>query len=240
MSPEFQQAFVRGIMETERLRMKTLIAMSAVVAVVITFVATVFPNFIERIWNGPFNLWYVYSILIPFAIAESIALAVISHEIKHHRRDLPVFRRYLNAFIETSMPTLALGVQMTHMGDERALSFVIPMFYFMFIILSTLRLNFWLSAFTGFVAGAQFFLMAMFFPAYHAGAYDPWQDLGFHVVRSVVLLRRRRTRRRGGRSVAPAIRGEHRGGDGARPGHQPVRPARLAAGGRAAAQRGFG
>ena len=61
---------------------------------------------------------------------------------KHHRRDLPVFRRYLNAFIETSMPTLALGVQMTHMGDERALSFVIPMFYFMFIILSTLRPEF--------------------------------------------------------------------------------------------------
>ncbi len=187
VSPEFHQAFVRGIMETERLRMKTLIAMSAVVAVVIMVVATVFPDFIERIWNGPFSLWYVYSILIPFAIAESIALAVVSHEMKH-RRDLPVFRRYLNAFIETSMPTLALGVQMTHMGDERALGFIIPMFYFMFIILSTLRLDFWLSAFTGFVAGAEFFLMAMFFPAYHAGTYDPWQDLGFHVVRSVVLL----------------------------------------------------
>ena len=174
-------------MQTERLRMKTLIAMSAVVAVVITTVATVFPSFIDRLWNGPFNLWYVYSILIPFVVFESIALAVISREMKH-RRDLPVFRRYLNVFIETSLPTLALGVQMTHMGDERALGFVIPMFYFMFIILSTLRLDFWLSAFTGFVAGAEFFLMAMFFPAYHGGAYDPWQQLGIHVVRSVVLL----------------------------------------------------
>lgn len=187
VSPEFHQAFVRGIMETERLRMKTLIAMSAAVAVLITTVATVFPDFIDRIWNGPFSLWYVYAILIPFIVIESIALAVISHEVKH-RQDLPVFRRYLNVLIETSMPTFALGVQMTHMGDERALSFVIPMFYFMFIILSTLRLDFWLSAFTGFVAGAQFFLMAMFFPAYHAAAYDPWQDIGFHIVRSVVLF----------------------------------------------------
>jgi adenylate cyclase len=187
MTPEFKLAFVRGIMDTERLRMKTLIAMSAVVAVLITSVATAFPDFIDRIWNGPFSLWYVYSILIPFIVIESIALAVISREMTR-RRDLPVFRRYLNAFIETSMPTLALGVQMTHMGDERALSFVIPMFYFMFIILSTLRLDFWLSAFTGFVAGAEFFLMAMFFPAYHGTTYDPWHDLGFHIVRSVVLL----------------------------------------------------
>ena len=187
VSPEFHQAFVRGVMQTERLRMKTLIAMSVVIGALITTVATVFPDFIDRVWNGPFNLWYVYSILGPFVVVESIALAVISHEMAY-RRDLPIFRRYLNAFIETSMPTLALAVQMVHMGDERALNFVIPMFYFMFIILSTLRLDFWLSAFTGFVAGSQFLLMALFFPAYHATAYDPWADPGFHIVRSVLLF----------------------------------------------------
>jgi adenylate cyclase len=187
VSPEFHQAFVRGVMQTERLRMKTLIAMSVVIGALITTVATVFPGFIDRVWNGPFNLWYVYSILGPFVVLESMALAVISHEMAH-RRDLPIFRRYLNAFIETSMPTLALAVQMIHMGDERALNFVIPLFYFMFIILSTLRLDFWLSAFTGFVAGSQFLLMALFFPAYHATAYDPWADPGFHIVRSVVLF----------------------------------------------------
>ena len=187
VSPEFHQAFVRGVMQTERLRMKTLIAMSVVIGALITTVATVFPGFIDRVWNGPFSLWYVYSILGPFVVVESIALAVISHEMAH-RRDLPIFRRYLNAFIETSMPTLALAVQMIHMGDERALNFVIPMFYFMFIILSTLRLDFWLSAFTGFVAASQFLLMALFFPAYHATAYDPWADPGFHIIRSVVLF----------------------------------------------------
>lgn len=187
VSPEFHHAFVRGIMETERLRMKTLIAMSAVIVTLITAVALLFPDFINRMWSGQFRLWYAYAILVPFIIIESIALGVISHEMRN-RRDLPVFRRYLNAFIETSMPTLGLAVQMTHMGDERALGFVIPMFYFMFIILSTLRLSFWLSTFTGFVAAAQLFLMAMYFPAYHAATYDPWSEVGFHIVRSVVLL----------------------------------------------------
>ncbi len=44
----------------------------------------------------------------------------------------------------------------------------------------------------------------------------------------------RRARGRGRCSVAPAIRGQHCGRDRARPRHQPVRPARLAAGGRTA------
>jgi adenylate cyclase len=190
VSPEFHQAFVRGIMQTERLRMKTLIAMSVIIVVLITIVATLFPDFINRIWNAQFSLVYAYAIFVPFIIVESIALTIISYELKH-RRDLPVFRRYLNAFIETSMPTVGLAVQMIHMGDERALNFVIPMFYFMFITLSTLRLDFWLSVFTGFVAAGQLFLMAMYFPAYHAAAaaaYDPWAEPGFHIVRSVVLF----------------------------------------------------
>jgi adenylate cyclase len=187
VSPEFHQAFVRGIMETERLRMKTLIAMSVVIGALITTVVTLFPGFIDRMWNAPFSLRYVFIVLGPFVVLESVALAVISHELKH-REDLPVFRRYLNAFLETSVPTIALAIQMNHMGDERALNFVIPMFYFLFIVLSTLRLDFWLSTFTGFVAGAQFFLMAMLYPAYHGSPYDPWQDYGFHVVRSVVLF----------------------------------------------------
>ncbi len=187
ISPEFNLAFVRGVMETERLRMKTLIAMSVTMAMLVTIVTIVFPGFIDRIWNAPFSLWYVYVVFLPFIALESIALAVISYELTH-RQNVPVFRRYLNAFIETSMPTVGLAIQMTHMGDERALSFVIPMFYFMFIILSTLRLDFWLSTFTGFVAATELFLMAMFFPATHAATYNPWQELGFHIVRSVVLL----------------------------------------------------
>ena len=112
---------------------------------------------------------------------------MISWEVDH-LHDIPVIRRYLNAFVETSLPTIALGVQMTHMGDERALGFVVPMLYFLFIILSTLRLDFWLSTFTGFVAAAQMFGMAMFYPAFHGGSYDPWAEVGFHAARSVMLL----------------------------------------------------
>jgi adenylate cyclase len=72
------------------------------------------------------------------------------------------------------------------MGAEAALGFVAPFLYFSFIILSTLRLDFWLSTFTGFVAAAELFYMAMF---YHpAVVVDAEPGLYYHAARSMIVL----------------------------------------------------
>src|SRR6266481_541217 len=92
----------------------------------------------------------------------------------------------IKALIETSMPTILLALHIDSMGRAEALGFVVPFTYFIFIILSTLRLDFWLSTFTGFVAAAQLFCMAMFYQV--AGSTEAPPDLYYHSVRSVVVL----------------------------------------------------
>jgi adenylate cyclase len=102
-------------------------------------------------------------------------------------RDVPYARRYLAVLIETSLPTFALYLQINAMGPAQALGFIVPLMYMLFIILSTLRLDFWLSTFTGFVAGAQLLAMALFYrPEQFAGEPDP--GVGYHIVRSLVLV----------------------------------------------------
>jgi adenylate cyclase len=63
-----------------------------------------------------------------------------------------------------------------------------PLLYFIFIILSTLRLDFWLSAFTGLVAGAQLFGLALLHPAAQAAAGDPTLAVPFVLSRSAVIF----------------------------------------------------
>ena len=154
-------------------------------------------------------------------------------------RDVPVCAALSRrADRNQSMPTVALcAADRQRWARRRRSAFVVPLTYFIFIILSTLRLDFWLSTFTGFVAAAELFAMAMFYrPAQFAA--EPAPDLAFHVVRSLDHPDLRHAGGRGRHAAAPPVRGQHHGGDRARPHHQSVRPARLAAGGRAADGRG--
>jgi len=60
------------------------------------------------------------------------------------------------------------------------------MVYFIFVILSTLRLDFWLSTFTGFVAAAELLYLALYYrPLLNP---DPAPEIYYHVSRSLVLF----------------------------------------------------
>ncbi|WP_398472471.1 adenylate/guanylate cyclase domain-containing protein [Tardiphaga sp.] len=85
------------------------------------------------------------------------------------------------------MPTAALYLHMNWMGANTALAFAAPLTYFIFIILSTLRLDFWLSTFTGFVAAAEMFAMAMLYQPL-GFADEPMPDSMFQFVRAVMLF----------------------------------------------------
>ena len=137
----------------------------------------------SRVWHGNLKPEYLYSIIVPFILFELWVHGQITRHMQQGR-DLPVVRRYLGALIETSMPTVALALHIDSMGSVAALGFVAPMIYFIFIILSTLRLDFWLSTFTGAVAAAQLFGMAMF---YHP-ARRRRDRIFYHAARSLIVL----------------------------------------------------
>ena len=172
-------------MRTELIRIKALIATTALLGIMLATVYLLAPEAVSRVWHGNLRPAYLYAIIVPFILFEWWVHAVISRYLRLDR-DIPVIRRYIGALIETSMPTVALALHIDSMGAVEALGFVTPMTYFIFIILSTLRLDFWLSTFTGVVAAVELFGMAMF---YHpAGAIDPEPNLYYHAARSLILL----------------------------------------------------
>lgn len=185
VSAEFAQALTQQVLRTELIRIKALIGTAAVLMAMLLTLHVVDPYAINHLWHGGFAPAYIYAILGPFILFELWVHATISRHLNRDH-DLPVVRRYLSALIETSMPTFALALHMDNMGRVEALGFVAPLIYFIFIILSTLRLDFWLSSFTGFVAAAELLGMAMFYD--RVGSTDPPPDLFYHSVRSLIIL----------------------------------------------------
>ncbi|KQW22487.1 adenylate cyclase [Afipia sp. Root123D2] len=181
LSSDFQRALTREILKTELLRVKALIVTTTVITAILWTVYILAPEKIENLWHGNLKPAYLYIILVPFILFEIAVHALVKRQITLDR-DTPPLRRYVGAFIETSMPTVALALHIQNMGSVAALGFVVPFTYFIFIILSTLRLDFWLSTFTGFVAAAELFLMAMY---YHP---EPGPDSFYHLARSLIIL----------------------------------------------------
>jgi adenylate cyclase len=184
-SAEFEHVLMLEVERTELLRIKAVIATTLLIAVMVSMVYLFEPDAVKHLWRGHIYPRYILSILIPFILYELWVHRLISRNLEQDR-NLPVVRRYLGVLVETSMPTFALAVHIQNMGAVPALGFVVPLLYFLIIILSTLRLDFWLSTFTGFVAAVELFGMAMF---YHpAGNTDPEPDVWYHGLRSMILL----------------------------------------------------
>src|SRR6202165_5188078 len=183
VSAEFEHALTQEVLRTELIRIKVLVATSSLLAASLWAVYIFAPDAVIAVWRGGLKPVYIYVTLVPFILFELWVHAAIGRHLKLHR-DVPVIRRYLGALIETTMPTIALALHIENMGSVQALGFVAPLGYFIFIILSTLRLDFWLSTFTGFVAAAELFGMAMF---YHPIANtDP--EIWYHAARSLIIL----------------------------------------------------
>ena len=185
VSVDFQRALTQQILRTEQIRIKALVGTTVLLASLIVIIHFVDPMAVQHLWHGRLNPIDLFKVLLPFVLYEVWIHSVITRHLGKDK-DLPVIRRYIGALIETSMPTLALAMHIDSMGHVEALGFAVPLTYFIFVILSTLRLDFWLSTFTGFVAAAELFGMAMFY--HRAGSAEPAPDLYYHAVRSVIIL----------------------------------------------------
>ncbi|QOZ56138.1 adenylate/guanylate cyclase domain-containing protein [Bradyrhizobium arachidis] len=183
LSEEFERELTREVLRTELLRVKALITTGCVMTVFLTAMYLIDPAVVNRVWRGTRGLSEVYGLLVGFILFEVWVHTQIRKNLKLDR-DLPVVRRYIGALIETSVPTVILILQIRTMGSSQALGFAVPLIYFIFVILSTLRLDFYLSTFTGFVAAAELFVVASI---YDSSGFGEPQNY-FHAVRSTIIL----------------------------------------------------
>ncbi|CCD87002.1 putative Adenylate cyclase [Bradyrhizobium sp. ORS 285] len=184
-SAEFNRALMRQTLSTELLRAKALIATAGLFLVVSMLVEIFEPRISEWIWPSRVGVLYVYAIIVVFMAFEILILFRIKANIRLGR-DAPIILRYLSALVETSMPTLVLLLQIEGIGRDKALGFGAPLVYFIFIILSTLRLDFWLSSFTGLVAAVELLAVALI----HRPSIDVSQnpEIYYHGERSFIVL----------------------------------------------------
>ncbi len=183
VSDEFARALMRQTLKTELLRIKALIASATLFLVTSLLVDLLDPKVVAWIWPARAGFYYVHALMLIFIMVEVAIHFRIESAIRRGLQ-LPIVLRYLAGLIETSLPTIVLALQVESLGLEKALGFGAPLVYFVFIILSTLSLNFWVSTFTGFVAAAELLMVALL----NRPSIDVNPEIFYHSERSFIIL----------------------------------------------------
>jgi adenylate cyclase len=118
-----------------------------------------------------------------------LAIRAVLGRLLARGRTPPTFLRYLNAVVETSIPAMVVIIAARDVDPVYALDGPPGYLYATFIVLSTLRLDFRLSLFTGAVAAAEYLALAATYVPASAGAVGtPLGTAPFYVAKAAVLL----------------------------------------------------
>jgi adenylate cyclase len=186
----YQDSLATEILRSERKRVTILAVLFVFAACVFSFVSFV-PGLLDPEFRVRFQTQWPWMIsLYGVMAAYEWALRALIGWLIEHRRQPNVGLRYLNAFFETSIPTVMLFIAVSLMGPRDAFGSPAFLLYFFFILLSILRLDARLCFFTGLVAAVEHFIFAYVV----IGAWEPVAQTSiastavYHLIRSFILL----------------------------------------------------
>ena len=178
----FERALSAEITASEQLRMRVLAATLAVLLVADQLLFLFARELVEQVTQKPLPAWLPTQIIGPFLAYEVVALLVLHYRLARGST-FPTAARFANALIETSLPTVSLWWVNKFSTPAVAFSTWPTMLYFIFIVASTLRLDFVLPAFTGIVAAAGYLGTATWVLSFREVATNP-----NHVTKAALMV----------------------------------------------------
>lgn len=130
-------------------------------ALFFTVFSLTFPAEFNRVFQGTLH-WWLPPIFFSIVAAYLLGVRTLAAHFLRTSRPYPTIGRYMNAILETSIPTLVLIFMMQFRNPFYVLLMPPVYVYFIFIILSALRVDRLLSIFTGFVAALEYGALSIY------------------------------------------------------------------------------
>jgi adenylate cyclase len=185
----FEEHFAREILQSERTRMAVLAGVLAALLGVFVLLFLFYQEDYRQQFASAAAFRQLGAAMIGLLVYELAIREVIGRRLRAGRR-VPQPLRYLNALVETSFPTLLIYLVARHTQPQHVLQSAAVLLYGVFIVLSTLRLDFRLSAFTGAVAALGY--LALCYAYLGTGgerlAGTPFESPPFFLAKAAMLL----------------------------------------------------
>lgn len=185
----FEQQLSNETLSSERLRASILAGLFTLMAFAFFVLYTFFQDEYLRIFDSHLPVYAILIFLGGVIAYETIIMLVLGYRIRK-RKAIPELLRYWNAFLETSTPSVLILIVAGTINPLYALNSPPIFAYFLFIILSTLRLDFKLSIFTGLVAAGEYIAIAFCFLGQHSDPImaPPFGTRVYYLGKGMLLL----------------------------------------------------
>ena len=182
----FEDHLAGEIVHSERARMAVLAVLLGALMVFYSLGYLLFHDRYLLRFLTPAVFGYIVA-LLSLLLCYELAVRHVVGDRQRKGLGVPVALRYLNAFIETSAPSLAILLVSREINPVYVLQSPIGFFYAIFIVLSTLRLDFRLSVFTGLVAAVEYVALSFAYIGGGAAASTPFEAPPFYFAKGVML-----------------------------------------------------
>jgi adenylate cyclase len=145
----------------EKFRLYILAIVMSVLFTLSSIVYIIYKEELDTILNSRAFIWIVILLGVLFVRSYNIQ-KIINYRLRKGKTINPILR-YLNIAFEVSIPTVLLIILAQNIIPIYALTTPVVFFYFIFIVLSTLELDFKVSLFTGAWAALQYLLLSLYF-----------------------------------------------------------------------------
>ena len=157
----FENEISQEILKSERFRLFILTIVFGILFLFAFSLSVIYKDYFKEVFTGSYYFLLAISVLILIIIRSFL----IGFRIRKWQRvgyQIAEKWRYVNTFIEISVPSV--GILIFAQGFQSVYALITPIvfLYFIFIILSALELNLYLSIFTGAVAAIEYFSIALF------------------------------------------------------------------------------
>lgn len=186
--PAFEERLNKEIAKTELLRVNLLIG--TIVAAFFLGLLNLYLFGSERDISNLKSDIDLFSYSIGVIIIYEVFNSIILRRQVRKREPVPRAMQLINMIVETSFPSIFTLLLFNRIENILVLFTPVMMVYFLFIVLSTLHLNFWMSVATGAIAFAEYFLVS-FYITHHLPAAQlssPIASQFLLVGRSLLLL----------------------------------------------------
>jgi adenylate cyclase len=192
----FEEHFAREIIRSERARMAILAGLLGVL--------TAFYGLGYALFRKDYLLRFLTPAVFFYIIAVVILLLCYELAIRHlfgrwlqQGTGVPGVFRYLNAFVETSVPSVLILLVSREINPQYVLQSPLSFLYAVFIVLATLRLDFKLCVFTGLVAATEYVALSFAYIGAGGGvvgggastvARTPFEAPPFYLAKGAMLV----------------------------------------------------